>query len=320
MVVAGLGPVGLEVARAVLATPEFRLVGAVDPAHAGRRLGDLLGVGGLALEVEGDPARAFRAARGGVLLQATVSRLDDARPLLERAVKAGLFVATTCEELAYPWIDAEEEAEAIDALADRHDVAVVAAGVNPGMALDRLPALLSQATGPVRHLRAQRVVDLVTRRPALATRAGVGLSPEAFDRALEEDEVGHVGLAGSAALAALGSGLDVDEVEEEAEPIVADRDLAGPLPVRKGCVVGIRQVARAWWEGREVARLELTLAVGAADPRDEVEIDADPPLRLLVPGGLPGEKATAWSLVHAARALPVLRGLVTVLDLPAGRA
>jgi len=51
-----------------------------------------------------------------------------------------------------------------------------------------------------------------------------------------------------------------------------------------------------------------------------VHVEADPPLRLVVPGGLPGEAATAWSLVHAARALPVLRGLVTVLDLPSGRA
>jgi hypothetical protein len=318
-VVAGLGPVGRAVALAALATPEFRLAGVVDPAHAGRRLDDLLGRPGHRAEVEGDPARAFRAARGGVLLQATSSRIVDVLPQIEQAVKAGLSVATTCEEMAYPWLAHEEEADALDALAERHEVAVVAAGVNPGLALDRLPALLSQATGPVRHLRALRVVELAGRRPGLLRKAGVGLGPEPFQRALDADEIGHVGLSEAVALAALGSGLDLDEVEEEAEPVRAARDLPGTPPVKKGMAAGIRQVARAWWEGREVARLELTLALGADDPRDEVWIDADPPLRLLIPGGLPGEPATAWSIVHAAAALPMLRGLITVLDLPPGR-
>jgi 4-hydroxy-tetrahydrodipicolinate reductase len=68
-----------------------------------------------------------------------------------------------------------------------------------------------------------------------------------------------------------------------------------------------------------VARVEVILALGAEDPRDETWIDADPPLRMVIPGGLPGEAATAWAVVHAAGALPMLRGLVTVLDLPPGR-
>jgi len=191
--------------------------------------------------------------------------------------------------------------------------------VNPGLALDRLPALLSQGTGAVRRLEARRVVDLSSRREALWRKAGVGLTPEEFRRAVEADAIGHVGLAESATLAALGCGLDLDELEEEAEPVLASRDLAGPVPVRKGGIAGIRQVARGWQEGREVVRLEVVLAAGAEDPRDEVRIESDPPLRLLIPGGFPGEASTAWSVVHAAAAIPLLQGLVTVLDLPPGR-
>jgi len=66
-----------------------------------------------------------------------------------------------------------------------------------------------------------------------------------------------------------------------------------------------------------VARVEVILALGAEDPRDETWIDADPPLRLVIPAAA-GEAATAWAVVHAAGALPMLRGLVTVLDLPPG--
>ena len=136
---------------------------------------------------------------------------------------------------------------------------------------------------------------------------------------MEVEAIGHVGLAESATLAALGCGLDLDELEEDAEPVLATRDLAGPVLVQKGGIAGIRQVARGWQDGREVVRLEVVLAVGAADPRDEVFLEADPPLRLVVPGGFPGEASTAWSVVHAAAAVPMLQGLVTVLDLPPGR-
>jgi hypothetical protein len=59
--------------------------------------------------------------------------------------------------------------------------------------------------------------------------------------------------------------------------------------------------------------------MGAEDPRDEVELDADPPLRLIVPGGVPGESATVAAVLNAVSAVTELRGLVTVLDLPAGR-
>jgi hypothetical protein len=318
VVIAGLGDVGRAIARAALASADLRIVAVIDPAFAGRKLDDLIGTP-TGLAVEADGARAFRAARGGVLLQATSSRFADALPQIEQAVKGGLSVVSTCEELSYPWLSHEEEADALDALCEKNDVAVLGAGVNPGLALDRLPALLSQGTGEVRRLEARRVVDLSSRRPALLRKFGVGLTESQFQRAVEADEIGHVGLVQSATLAALGSGLDLDELEEEVEPILATRDVAGPVPVAKGCALGIRHVARGWQDGREVIRVELVLAVGAEDPRDEVIIDADPPLRLIVPGGFPGETSTAWSVVHAAAAVPMLQGLVTVLDLPPGR-
>jgi len=318
VVVAGLGEVGRAIVRAVLSSADLTLVGVVDPAFATQKVDAIVGIP-TGLEVDADLSRCLRGAGGGVLLLATSSRFLEVLPTIEQAVRAGLSVVSTCEELAYPWLAHEEEADALDALCERNDVAVIAAGVNPGLALDRLPALLSQGTGAVRRLEARRVVDLSSRREALWRKAGVGLTPEEFRRAVEADAIGHVGLAESATLAALGCGLDLDELEEEAEPVLASRDLAGPVPVRKGGIAGIRQVARGWQEGREVVRLEVVLAVGAEDPRDEVTLEASPPLRLVVPGGFPGEAATAWSVVHAASAVPMLQGLVTVLDLPPGR-
>jgi 4-hydroxy-tetrahydrodipicolinate reductase len=200
-------------------------------------------------------------------------------------------------------------------------VAVLGTGVNPGFVLDRLPALLAQAAGEVRHVRATRVVDAARRRPALQRKIGAGLTEDAFHEAAERGEVGHAGLSESAALAATGVGLSVDEVDEELVPLVAQEDGPADAAVRvvKGQVAGVHQTARVFADEREVVRLELTIAIGAEDPRDEVELDADPPLRLVIPGGVAGDAATAATVVNAVTAVTELRGLVTVLDLPAGR-
>ena len=73
-------------------------------------------------------------------------------------------------------------------------------------------------------------------------------------------------------------------------------------------------------EGQERVRLELTIAVGAEDVGDRIEIDADPRVELSVKGGVAGDRATANVVVNAAPRLSAAEpGLLTVLELPAGR-
>lgn len=321
VVVMGLGDIGRAIARAALGRPDLRLVAAVDAATAGRKLADLIGTPCPDLVVQTDARKALAAAKGGVLLHATESRLEAVRPQLEAAVRAGLHVVSTCEELAFPWASDAAAADALDALANDRNVAVLGTGVNPGFVLDRLPALLAQLTGPVRHVRALRAVDAGRRRSALQRKVGIGLTEDGFWEAEERGDVGHVGLGESAWLAADGCGLGLEglEVDEEIEPVLADEDRGGPVPVKRGQVAGVRQVARAFADGREVVRLELEIHLGVTAPRDEVELDADPPIRVEVPGGVDGDRATAHAVVNAVPALVELRGLVTVLNLPAGR-
>ncbi len=323
VVLMGLGEIGQAIARAALARPELRLVGAVDPhpSLAGRPLSDVLGTQAPPLAVAEDLADVAAAARGGVVLHATRSRFDEALPDLQEAVGAGLHVVSTCEELAWPWLRHEEAAAALDRLCHERNVAVLGTGVNPGFVLDRLPAFLSQVTGPVRHVRGVRVVDVARRRAALRRKVGVGLDERAFHAAAEREEIGHVGLSESAALVAEGClGIDEYELDEEILPVLAEEDADGPVPVRAGQVAGLQQEVRVFAEdGREVVRLELTIAVGAEDPRDEIALDAEPPVRVVVPGGIFGDAATAHAVVNAVPAIVELRGIVSVLDLPAGR-
>jgi 4-hydroxy-tetrahydrodipicolinate reductase len=323
VVLMGLGEIGQAIARAALVRPELRIVGAVDPdpSRAGRALSEVVGASAPDVPVTSRLLREVAAAaEGGVVLQATQSRFETVLPDIDEAVRAGLHVVSTCEELAWPWLNHEEAAAALDRLCHEMNVAVLGTGVNPGFVLDRLPATLAHVTGRVRHLRGVRVVDASRRRAALQRKIGAGLTEQAFHDAAERGDIGHVGLAESAAMAAESCvGVDEYEVEEEIFPLVAEEDADGPVPVRRGQVAGLQHLARVFAEAREVVRLELTIAVGAQDPRDELVLDADPPVHLVIPGGIAGDAATVHAVLNAVPALVELRGLVSVLDLPAGR-
>ncbi len=322
VVLAGLGEIGQAIARAVLVRPDLRIVGAADPhpSFVGRPLSDILGGPAPGLSVAEELEDVLGAASGGAVLQATQSRFDGVLPDIEAAVRAGASVVSTCEELAWPWLNHEDAANALDRLCHERNVAVLGTGVNPGFVLDRLPALLAHVTGTVRHVHGTRVVDALRRRAALQRKVGAGLSEQEFHEAVEKGTIGHVGLAESAAMAAEAcAGLDEYEVEEEILPLVAEEDVDGPVPVRRGQVAGLQHTATVFVGGREVVRLDLTIAIGADDPRDEIEIDADVPVHLVVPGGISGDLATANAVVSAVPALVELRGLVSVLDLPVGR-
>jgi len=323
VVIMGLGEIGRAVAVAALARPELRIAAAVDPhpSLAGRPLSEVLGLPVPGVVVARDLSGAFAAARGGVLLQATRSRFTEVLPSLQEAVRAGLHVVSTCEELAWPWLAHRDAATELDRLCHEKNLAVLGTGVNPGFVLDRLPAFLAQVTGPVRHVLGVRVVDASARREALRRKIGAGLDEKEFHDAIERGEIGHVGLAESAAMVAEGCiGIEEYEVDEDILPLVAEEDAEGASPVRRGQVAGLHHVARVFAEdGREVVRLELTIAIGAEDPRDEIVLDADPPLRVVIPGGIPGDRATAQAVVNCVPSLVELRGIVSVLDLPAGR-
>lgn len=323
VVVMGLGFIGQEIARAALQSEELELIGAVDksPSLAGKKLSDALGIPAGTFKISSTIAQAIGRRSGVVLLHATGSKLPQVTDQVLEALSHGMHVVSTCEELAFPWFHHPQLADKLDAAAQRAGTTVIGTGINPGFVMDRLVATLGQVCGPVRHAKVSRVVDARTRREALQRKVGAGLTEDEFFALVDKDAVGHVGLVESAALAALGLGIDCDDYEEELTPVFAEEDITGgAFTVKKGRVAGMHQVAVGLAEGQEKVRLELTIAVGADDPGDVIEIDADPPVRVSIPGGLSGDRATANLIVNAApRITSAEPGLLTVLELPAAR-
>lgn len=319
----GLGPIGQECARAVLSHPNLELVGVieVDPAKLDRELGDLLELGRSTGVRVGRSEDVLTSGEADVVIQTTLSSLESIRPQLEELIDAGLHVISSSEELFYPWFRSPDLARAIDRRARDAGVAILGTGVNPGFVLDVLPVILTAVCHRVRAVRAERIVDIRTRRIALQRKLGTGLSPEEFRAGVDRGHLGHRGTPESVAFLADSLGWKLDDIREEIEPVIAETDLRGDgLGVRRGEVAGVHQVAVGLEDGRERVRLELQMYAGAAAPRDRITVDGEPSVAVTLEGGVPGDSATVAALLNGAQRLPELRpGLRTMRDVPLPR-
>jgi 4-hydroxy-tetrahydrodipicolinate reductase len=305
--VVGLGPIGLEVVRAIQARRELRLVAAVDvaPALAGKPLAELVPGAPADVTIESSlDAALARPGRVEAIALTTTSRFSGVVADLETAIRRRVHVASTCEELSAPGSDAPKWAQLDDA-AKHADVTLLGTGVNPGFVMDRLPLQLAGACITVSGVRVTRVVDAAKRRGPLRKKVGEGLTPEEFRAGVDARRLGHVGLRESALLIARGLGWKIDKYEETIDPVVGD----------DGKCRGIRQRGHATVGGAVKIELALDMYVGAPNPHDRVQLEADPPIDCTIAGGTQGDRATVGTTINAlARMRSAPRGLVTVAD------
>ena len=304
--VVGLGPIGLEVARAIVTRRELRIVAAVDlsPELAKKPLAELVPGAPADVTIDSTLDAALAPGRVEVLALTTTSRFAGIVADLETAIRRRVHVASTCEEMSAPAIDPQTWAR-LDDHARHADVTLLGTGVNPGFVMDRLPLQLAGACVSVSRVRVDRVVDAAKRRGPLRKKVGEGLSPEEFRAGVEQKKLGHVGLRESALLIARGLGWKIDSYVETIDPVVGD----------DGKCLGIRQRGAATVGGERKIELALDMYVGAPNPHDRVQLEADPPMDVLVAGGTQGDRATVGTTVNAlARMRSAPRGLVTVAD------
>lgn len=312
VIVQGLGPIGLRIAKAALGDSFLELVGAVEinPEMAGEPLSRF---------VEGAPdeivirrtlaqARVDALAEGGILLHCTGSYLDRVSTQIEEALRQELHVVSTCEELSFAHASHPEIAAGLDVLARRADRTVVGTGVNPGFLMDALPASLSSISYGIRSVSVKRVQDPSRRRVPFQEKVGLGLSVSQWEEKRDAGGFGHVGLEESARLLAYALGWKLVDWRHDMVPCeVPGQELVqGTLETLEGTT----------FDGHRV-RLHFEANAAAGEEYDEIVVDGTPPLRMRFEGGVFGDDATAAAVLRAARVIPhTRRGLATVLDLP----
>src|SRR3989304_1416932 len=310
----GIGAIGAEIVRAALNNPSIEIVGAVDPhpAKAGRDLGEAAGVGRpIGVTVQYDAEALLKDVYADVVVHTTGSSLTEVFPQLMTIVSNEKSIVSSCEELSFPWARYPALSQRLDRRARETGVRVLGTGVNPGFVMDLLPLMMLTVCQQVKSLRIERIVDVATRRIQLQRKGGVGLSVKAFQAAAGSGGLGHVGLRESLFMIADTLGWRLDDVKEKIEPVVAPAKTNTEFfSVDKGYVKGLRQAAIGTVSNREIIRLDLEMSLGAKDPHDSIDIDASPPLKVLIPGGIAGDIATASIMancVPAVRPRPAAR-------------
>lgn len=312
----GLGAIGREVFKALDGLPAARVVAVADPFFAGRDAGVVAGLSPCGIMVVDRAEAALGRDGADVALILTASGTADLLPALEAAAAAHIDVVSSCEDLAYPDWGTPELSRRIDALALAAGITVLGTGVNPGFVMDRLPLQLAGACVRVNAIHVERVVDAAKRRGPLRAKVGADLTREEFLAGVADKTLGHRGLPESCALIGRGLGTPFDEVRTTIEPVLTSA--ASPRPgIVPGRVAGLRQSAVGLQAGREIARLDLEMSVGAPDPHDRIRIDGDPPLDVMINGGTHGDRGTVGTIISAIPAvIAASPGLKTVLDLP----
>ena len=315
----GLGAIGMACVRLALTKKSLRVVGAVDadPTKAGLDLGELLGLRRrLGVRVESKLPSRLRA---DAVVLATGSYFLQILPQLEQIARAKLHCVSSCEELLFPQYRHARLTTRLDRLAKKHCVAVVGTGVNPGFVMDTLALLMTGVCQRVDSIEVVRILDLAHRRAQLQLKVGLGISPAKFRQRAADGTLGHVGLIESVAFLADALGWRLDHITQHLEPIVAEREMATKfVRIRCGQVAGMHQIARGSWHGMDRIRLDLQMRVAPDRPRDEILLEGEPRVRLLLPGGIHGDQATAAVLLNVLPSLLAAKpGLRTMRELTA---
>jgi len=317
-VVYGLGPIGQLIAKVALERG-IELVGAIDidPSKVGRDVGELIGLkSSIGVRVEGDADKVLNETKPDVVLHSTGTWLDKVYPQLVKAIRVGADVVSTCETLAWPWYRYPELAELLDNYAKAHGSTVLGAGVNPGFALDVLPAVLTVTLTRLSRVRVVRSLDASRRRYSFQRKIGLGMSLSQFKEALAKGEItAHVGFAESVLLMASMMGIRLDRVEEGQEAIVADRHYETQyFKVEEGQVRGVVGHGSGFVGSNEVIRVELRACIACED-YEEVTLEGEPTVTWRS-SGTPGDPATAAVVVNLAkRIIDAKPGLITLKDL-----
>ena len=321
VVLVGLGPIGAAVAGQLERRRKaFQIVGAVDidPSKTGKDAGEVLELGRrMRVKVTDGIGRTIRATKPDVAVLCTGSALKQVLPQFEEVLKQRVPIVTTTEQAAYAVRRNARLVKRLDQAARRAKVAVLGTGVNPGFVMDALPIALTAVCERVDRIEVQRIQDARVRRLPFQRKIGAGLTPEQFQRGVENGTLRHVGFAESIQMIADAVGWKLDRVTDEVTPKIASYAVESDhLQVNPGDASGLVQEGIGYVAGEPLITLHLEAYLGAPESFDSVLIEGSPRIHSKIAGGVHGDIATASMVVNSIPAvLDAAPGFRTMRDL-----
>ena len=230
----------------------------------------------------------------------TVSSLEKLIPQVHEVAKLGIPVISTCEELSYPWVLQPKLSQKLDEICKQYNIACLGTGVNPGFLMDYLPSVMSSVCENIEKITVERVQDATPRRIPFQQKIGAGLSIEEFRNKESEGTLRHVGLKESVYLLAKSIGLELDEVIESLEPVLALEPVSSSaINVDKGEARGVEQIAFGNKDG--ICKIEMHFKAAIGEPRsfDRITVKGTPSFSSEIDGGINGDIATCAIAINA---------------------
>ncbi len=316
----GIGPLGIKILNEIHERNLGHIVAAVDmsPGLAGQALTKTVPAADPRIKILPSVASVENWDEIDAAIVTTASDLKSCEQTFRDILRHGKAVVSTCEELVYPWLRHVALAEELDELCHKTGGRLLGTGVNPGFLMDALPAFLTCVSKSVKSVYCYRVQDASARRVPFQKKIGAGLDDEQFSSRVKDGTLRHVGLGESLHFIAHYVGLQIERWEEDIAPVRAERDLVCALGnIPRGRASGVRQVARGYFDEQEVVRLEFQAAIGQTDPHDRVVIQGEPPIEMMIPGGVHGDVATCAIVINSIpRLLKAAPGLHTMATIP----
>jgi 4-hydroxy-tetrahydrodipicolinate reductase len=317
----GLGPIGAAVARQVASRKGFQIVAAIDIDRdkVFRDLGEIIGFDRkLKVKVTPDLGKAIKSSKPDVAVLCTSSSLKDVLPQFEEVLKHKVPIVSTTEELSYPASYNRRFAKRIDEAARKAKVAVLGTGVNPGFVMDALPITLTGVCERVDSIEIKRVQDASVRRLPFQQKIGAGLTPEQFQKKVDDGSVRHVGLSESIQMIGDALGWKLNRITDDIKPKIAERPVQSELlAVDPGFVCGIIQDGVGYVDGKPLIKLHMEAYLGAPESYDSITIEGSPRINSKIAGGVHGDVATASIIVNSIpKVIGAPPGLRTMRDMP----
>lgn len=311
VVVWGTGNVGRPAIRAVAAHRDLELVGVVvsNPDKVGRDAGDLAGIAPLGVTATDDTSIAFADDVDCVVYAATA----DTRPMeayldLERLLRAGRnVVSTSFYPLLHPPSAPPELMGLLQPAWEAGGASVFVSGIDPGWALDILPALVSGVGAGITEIRVQEVFNYALYDAPDVVRNVIGLGGP-MDRVPQMLEEMSLMTVWAPMIWVLGDllGVVVEEVTTSVQmrPLERTIEVDGMGTFEEGTLGAFRFEVTGFVDGHpllvmeHVTRIDDECAPDWPKPvmpggEHRVELKGHPHLEIVVHGNEPGEPGAA---------------------------
>ena len=293
----GFGPLGIQIGKYIAQKSTVRTVAGVDinPSLSDVSLSELDDSLSKDVIIFNTVKKALDSLveKPDVAIITTVSNLEMLIPQIEEVAQFGIPIISTCEELSYPWELQPELSKKIDEICKQNNIPCLGTGVNPGFLMDYLPSVFASISKDIEEITVERIQDATPRRIPFQRKIGAGLTLEAFREKEATGTLRHVGLKESVYLLANSIGVNLDEVTESLDPVIANSNVESQaIKVKKGQARGVEQVAYGYLNGQCKIKMHFKAAIGEPRSFDKVTIKGQPNFSSTIEGGINGDIAT----------------------------